>query len=238
MARGGAGKAADRLHRALAGHGVRSQIMVAQRFSADEDTLEYNPLAPAPRMLGRIFFRLARRWHHPSMRRAGAYFSPDWTLTGWRLIGQLPESDLINLHWVTDLLDFRTLPKLAARSPVVWTFHDMNVFTGGCHYSGSCERYMAACGACPQLKSSNGEHDMTWRVAERKGRIFKRVPSSRLMIVCPSHWLAREAKRSRLCREFDVRVIPNGIDLHDFYPLDRTEARNRLGLPAKAKIIL
>jgi glycosyltransferase involved in cell wall biosynthesis len=235
---GGAARAANRLHRALANEEVKSGMMVAQRSSADEESLEYNPLTPVPAALGRAFFRLGRRWHRPSFHKAGAYFTPDWTLTGWRLVSQLPPCDLVNLHWVADLLDYRTLPQLTARVPVVWTFHDMNAFTGGCHYSGPCERYTARCGACPQLKTSTGENDMTRRIWNRKQRVFTRISPSRFTIVCPSHWLAREAGRSSLCQSFDTRVIPNGIDPRDYYPVEKAEARRRLNLPARARIVL
>jgi glycosyltransferase involved in cell wall biosynthesis len=235
---GGAAKAAHRLHRALENEDIKSQMLVAQRSSADKDILEYNPVTPVPAALGRALFRLGRRWHRPRPGKAGAYFTPDWTLTGWRLASQLPPCDLVNLHWVADLLDYRTLPRLTARVPVVWTFHDMNAFTGGCHYSGSCERYTARCGACPQLKTSSGENDMTRRILDRKQRIFARILSSRFTIVCPSRWLAREAGRSTVCQRFDTRIIPNGVDPRDFHPVERAEARRRFNLPAGAKIVL
>ena len=235
---GGAARAAHRLHKALAEEGVHSRMLVAQRFSADEETLEYNPLAPAPAALGRLFFRLCRRWHRPSFRKAGAYFTPDRTPMGWRLVSQLPACDLVHLHWVADLLDYRTLPRLTARVPVVWTFHDMNAFTGGCHYSGPCDRYTRRCGACPQLKTSSGENDMTRRIMDRKLLAFARVPPARLVIVSPSHWLARAAGHSMLCRNFDTRVIPNGVDAGEFYPVEQNEARRRLDLPAGARIVL
>lgn len=236
--RGGAAKSAIRLHHALGDEGVLSRMIVAQRFGTDPDIVEYNPLRPASPVLGRMFFRLCRRWNRPSIGKAGAYFSPEWTLTGWRLISQLPPCDLVNLHWVADLLDYRSLPRLAARVPIVWTFHDMNVFTGGCHYSGYCERFEHRCGSCPQLNISSGEHDMTRRIFERKSRVFKRIPPGRLKIVCPSRWLAREAGRSSLCRNFELRVIPGGVDTHEYRPLDQAEARRRLNLPLDAKIVL
>jgi glycosyltransferase involved in cell wall biosynthesis len=122
--------------------------------------------------------------------------------------------------------------------PVVWTLHDMNPFTGGCHYSGPCDRYQARCGACPQLKTSEGDHDMTRGIWERKREIYGRIPPHRLTLVCPSRWLAHEARLSSLCREFDVRVIPNGIDLHDYHPVSQTHAREQLGLPPGARIVL
>jgi glycosyltransferase involved in cell wall biosynthesis len=64
------------------------------------------------------------------------------------------------------------------------------------------------------------------------------VPASRLIAVSPSEWLAREARRSTLFRDFEVRVIPNGIDLHEFRPMDRNDARRRLNLPIDARIVL
>ncbi len=114
----------------------------------------------------------------------------------------------------------------------------MNAFTGGCHYSGTCERYIAQCGACPQLKTSSGENDMTRRIWNRKRRIFERISPDRFTIVCPSRWLAREAGRSNLCHRFHTHVIPNGVDPLDYYPIERTEARRRFNLPAGARIVL
>lgn len=236
--RGGAARAAHRLHRVLPVLGVRSSMLVAQRFSAEADIVEYNPFAPAPRLFGHAFFRLSRRWHRPPVARAGSYFSPDWSFTGWRLNSQVPTCNVVNLHWVADLLDYRTLPALAARVPLVWTFHDMNAFTGGCHYSGLCDRYTGRCGSCPLLMTTTSDDDMTRRVLERKAAVLARVPPRRLAVVCPSHWLARETRRSTLFRDFAVHVIPNGIDPVEFRPMPREEARRRLNLPLDARIVL
>lgn len=235
---GGAARAAHRLHRALDDAGVRSRMLVAQSFRPEEGVVEMNPFAPAPAILGRTFFRIGRRLHRPSVRRAGAYFSPDWSFTGWRLVSQMPACDVVNLHWVADLLDYRSLPRLTERFPVVWTFHDMNAFTGGCHYAGPCTRFRGACGACPLLITSTGDGDMTRRILRRKQRALARVRPGRLVVVCPSRWLADEARGSTLFGRFDVRVIPNGLDLERYRPVDRLEARRQLGLPESARIVL
>jgi len=235
---GGAAIATRRLHHALGALGVRSQMLVARRGTRNPNVVEYNPFSPAPRIVGRLLFRLVRRWHRPSFLKAGAFLTPEWTLTGWRLLSQLPACDLVNLHWVADMVNFHTLPRLLARVPAVWTFHDMNAFTGGCHYNDACERFTANCGACPQLRCSAGEADMTRRVMQRKREIFRRLPTSRLTLVCPSSWLARETRRSSLCRQFDVRVIPNGVDVDQYHPVERAEARRRLNLPLDAHIVL
>lgn len=235
---GGAARAMQRLHGGLAAAGVRSQLLVAQRFGADPAVRQYNVLAPAPAALGQLFFRATRRWNRPPVSEAGAWLSPDRTMAGWRLLAQVPECDVVNLHWVTDFVDFRTLPALARRQPLVWTLHDMNAFTGGCHYTGDCARFRGTCGSCPQLITSTGESDLTRQVMLRKQKIMAQIGPSRLTVVTPSRWLAQEAGRSLLFRDFPIRVIPNGIDPAEFHPVDRAEARRRLGLPPDALIVL
>jgi glycosyltransferase involved in cell wall biosynthesis len=235
---GGAARAMQRLHGGLADAGVRSRLLVAQRFGSDPAVHQYNALAPAPAAFGQFYFRATRRWNRPPVRQAGAYLSPDRTMAGWRLLAQVPECDVVNLHWVTDFLDFRTLPALTRRYPVVWTLHDMNAFTGGCHYTGSCERFRETCGACPQLATSTGESDFTRQVMRRKQGVMGRISRARFFVVTPSRWLAQQAGRSSLFRGFPIRVIPNGIDPVEFQPVDRTEGRRRFGLPPDAKIVL
>jgi glycosyltransferase involved in cell wall biosynthesis len=236
--RGGAAKCASRLHDALPGAGVRSRMLVANRARSEAAIVEYNPLAPAPRALGRLAFRLARRMFRPPVRKTGGFFSFDRTPIGLRLLSQLPPCDLVNLHFVADFFDPRLLPRLTEAVPVVWTFHDMNAFTGGCHYSDGCERYTAACGSCPQLRLSNGEHDLTFRSLARKRAALAGIPAERLTVVAPSRWIAAAAGRSSLFGRFDVHLIPTGIDTEEFRPLPRAEARRRFGLPEDARIAL
>jgi glycosyltransferase involved in cell wall biosynthesis len=64
------------------------------------------------------------------------------------------------------------------------------------------------------------------------------VPPGRLVLVADSHWLAGEAKRSRLLAGFPVDVIHYGLDTDVFAPLDRAAARRQLGIPADAKVVL
>ncbi len=79
---------------------------------------------------------------------------------------------------------------------------------------------------------------MTRRILNRKQRIFARISPARFTIICPSRWLAREAGRSAICQRFDTRIIPNGVDQRDFFPVEQTEARRRFNLPTEARIVL
>src|SRR5690606_16437207 len=47
-----------------------------------------------------------------------------------------------------------------------------------------------------------------------------------------------EASRSALLGRFPIRVIPNAIDTGRYRPIDKRLARDILGLPAEARIIL
>jgi glycosyltransferase involved in cell wall biosynthesis len=114
----------------------------------------------------------------------------------------------------------------------------MNLFTGGCHYDGGCGRFRAHCGACPSL-GSRREKDLSREIWERKDRIFRGLGEDRLHIVAPSRWLGAEAEASALFNgRFPVSIIPYGLDTDVFTPRDRQAAREILGLPADARVVL
>jgi glycosyltransferase involved in cell wall biosynthesis len=166
------------------------------------------------------------------------HFSDDRSEYGASLLGQLPDADIYNLHWVSDFVDYgHFLPAAARRAPLVWTLHDMNPFTGGCHYDEGCARYVSQCGRCPQLNAS-GEGDLSKRVWKRKNAAYSKIAEGRLHFVAPSRWIADEARRSSLLGARPVTVIPNGLDVTIFKPFDRGMARQFLGLPCDKTIIL
>jgi glycosyltransferase involved in cell wall biosynthesis len=172
-------------------------------------------------------------------RPAGStLFSDDRSQHSADVLRQLPETDILNLHWVALFIDYLDyLRKLPPRLPVVWTLHDMNAFTGGCHYDETCGKFHQECGACPQLGSSN-PRDLSSQIWQRKREAFSGRGRQNLQIVAPSRWLADETKRSTLLSDCPIRVIPYGIDTESFQPRDRRVAREKHGIPLEAKTIL
>lgn len=235
---GGAALCAARLHLSMESAGVDSRMLIARRYGGVHGTVEYNPIAPAPPALGRLAYRVAKRMIQLPPQRRGAFFTFDRMPLGLRLLAQLPACDLVNLHWVAGMLDFRLLPRLTECLPVVWTFHDINAFTGGCHYSDGCDRFTASCGRCPLMNGTPSEEDLTRRSFERKRAALEAVDPSRLTVVTPSRWMAGEAGRSALFGRFERLIIPSGIDCRQFRPVDRTIARRRFDLPEEARIVL
>jgi glycosyltransferase involved in cell wall biosynthesis len=235
---GGAGLAVTRLHEELLRNGVASRMLVAIRRSKHDSVSTVRPFPFLPDGPGRVAFAVCRRIQHRKRCTEGGLFSLGRVCCRRNLLSQLPACNLIHLHWIVDMVDYATvLPELARRVALVWTFHDMNCFTGGCHYDGHCGRFAAACGLCPQLGSSK-ENDLSRWAFARKQKALARIPTNRLVIVCPSEWMANKVSLSPLFQRFRRVTIPYGIDTDLFGPTSREQARAKLGLPLHARILL
>lgn len=240
--RGGAARAVRRLHRGLQQLGVESSMLVAHRISHDESVM---PIA----LSGDFGSRLKRRRRPQAMSRdlapyaatrpAGLeLFSTDRSIYQNDVVSSLPPCDIVHLHWIAEMVDYQSFfTQLPRDIPIVWTFHDMNAFTGGCHYNMDCDRYKRQCGACPQLGSSR-EEDLSRQVWRRKQRVFAQLDVERLHIVTPSRWLQREVSASSLLGRFPSSVIPNGLDTAVFSPRPRDATRQALGISPTARVLL
>jgi glycosyltransferase involved in cell wall biosynthesis len=146
------------------------------------------------------------------------------------------EADIIHLHWINGgFLSLRSLTELLHMGkPVVWTFHDMWPFTGGCHYALDCKEYTRECGQCPYLKKPS-KGDLSHRIWKKKEKLFS---SSQVTVVTPSHWLQECVRASSLLHHWEVVTIHNPIDHEIFKPVDRERACQILGLdPSKLYIL-
>ncbi len=229
--RGGAARAAYRLHRALRSISIES-ILLVQTKDGDDPTVVgpgtnfgrlLNPLRPVLDVLPILAYP----------KRTKATFYPGWLPDRSR--GRVKDiaPDLVHLHWITGgFVNVRALRKY--RLPLVWTLHDMWAFTGGCHYDDGCGRYLSRCGSCPVL-GSNSSCDLSSLGFRRKARAYRDLP---LTIVTPSRWLGERARSSPLLAGFPVSVIPNAIDTNCFRPIAKDAARDLLGLPVDRKLIL
>lgn len=239
---GGAARAAYRLHKGLQIIGHESCMVVESKIGDDPTVIAASrPMDLMSRVSrGVREYRIAQNFRRYEKSRPAGYelFSDDRSEYASSLRGQIPPCDIINLHWVTGVLSYGNFfAHLPQSTPVVWTLHDMNAFTGGCHYSLGCGRYLDRCGACPQL-GSNDDRDLSHQIWRRKKEVLSRVSPSRLRIITPSKWLAREVDRSSIFRKFPVTVIPNGVNVRDFTPQSRRSVRDILGISQDAKVVL
>lgn len=229
--KGGAARAAYRLHWGLRLAEVDSRMLVQRKKSRDvtvtgPDTKSGRAWGYLKELIDILPLKLYGN-------RKNVPLSPGWLPGNISKTIHKLNPDIIQLHWVVGgFLPLKELVKL--NRPIVWTLHDMWAFTGVCHYTGECERYTAACGKCPMLNSTK-ENDLSHKAWERKKKAFTGL---NLTIVTPSQWLAQCARKSSLLKDFRIEVIPNGLKLDVFKPIDKTVARQELSLSPDKKYIL
>lgn len=229
--RGGGYAAAYRLHQGLKLIGLDSQMIVQNKISDDYTVLGANN-------------KLAKSWAKiaPTVNTLPRFFYPQRQQTPFGVqlfpnnihqkINAL-KPDIVNLHWICGgFIPIQSLSKINA--PLVWSLHDMWAFTGGCHYAGDCQKYLKSCGSCPQLGSkSNG--DLSRRIWLQKQHSWKNIS---ITIVALSNWLADCAKNSSLFHDLPIQVIPNGLDIQLYKPIEKNLARNLLNLPQDKQLLL
>lgn len=227
---GGAARATLRLHKALLASGQDSRMLVARK-SADNAGI----LAPQG-ILGRMYALASPTLEALPLRsypnKDKGQFSPSMLKTGThkRINAIMP--DIVHLNWCN--FGFMSIGEYARiKAPVFWTLHDMWAFTGGCHYSGRCDRFCTGCGACPAL-GSNRQTDLSSRVFARKMDKWKAFDP---VIICPSRWMASQVARSKLLSRCRTHVVRLALDLDVYKPIDRSFARQVLNLPQNVRVL-
>lgn len=224
---GGAARAAYRLHQGLREQRVSSQLLVRAKTSLDSNVLaDKSGLTKLGPPLNSLPLRRYRQ-------RSRAMFSPQWFPDAIAPKVKQLNPDIVHLHWVCNgFLQIETLAKL--NKPLVWTVHDLWPLAGGCHYPHDCDRYQKSCGKCPQLVSQR-EQDLSREVWQRKAKAWRDLD---LTLVAPSQWVADCARASSLFQTTRVEIIPHGLDLAQFRPIEKTCARDLLHLPNDRQIVL
>ena len=232
---GGAAIAARRLMEALRNNGVQASMLVRDKQTDAAEVVEVNR---SWLNVWRFIWERIVIWKTNRFKRHNL-FDVDIANTGIDVtdLPEFKEADIIHLHWINQgMLSINTLRKIAASGkPMVWTMHDMWCFTGICHYADDCEKYRTECSHCPKLYGKGREHDMAQRVFRRKATL---MAESDISFVACSRWLEQLAKSSTLLQGKRVTNIPNAINTQFFHPHNKSEARQRLNLPADRKLIL
>ena len=153
------------------------------------------------------------------------------------------QPDIIHIHNIHGyFLNYRVLFDYLAKCDiqVVWTVHDCWLYTGHCyHYSYiGCNKWKSECVHCPQRKlfPSSWWADRSKQNFRDKKAAFTSLPKERFTIVPVSRWIKGEMLQSFL-KDYDFRVIHNGIDTNVFTIYDPTEVKRKYQLEGK-RIIL
>lgn len=235
---GGAGKAAYRLHKGLQEIGVDSSMVVMCKKTSDDSVYALpSEVSNSPEKWWGL---LTNIWEksltgYPLRPTDNELFSEFYAAISLEPLHEIIRSaDIINLHWVAGFFNASLMPSYLLNKKIVWTLHDMNPFTGGCHYAGECIRYHDSCGACPQLASDDPK-DISFSgwVLKQQGYL-----NLDITVVTPSRWLGICSEKSSLLGRFSHKIIPYGFPLSTFKPLDRQGIRSALNIPPDAQIVL
>ena len=232
---GGAGRACMRLNKALKAKGLDSELAVNFLFSANPEVqnLSKNFFSKFFAAFGIMLERITAKLFTKNVPIPFSF--PVWgkDISGHQLV---KSADIIHLHWVNHaFLRPQDIAKLSSlNKPLVWTFHDSNAFTGGCHVRYDCDHFLKECGNCPIL-SYQGPNDSSHQIWKKKENAYSKL---NLTIIAPSRWMAESVTKSSLFSTANVVNIPNTLDTDVFKPTAKLEARAKLGLDPKKFILM
>lgn len=131
------------------------------------------------------------------------------------------DPDVIHLHNLHGYyLNVEILFKYLRESgkPVLWSFYDCWSFTGHCaHFDyNRCNKWQEGCERCPHLREYPQSYiDTTAANYAKKRTLFTGIPN--LQLIVPSKWMQSMVEKSYM-KDYPCHVLPNGIDLAQFYP--------------------
>ena len=246
---GGAAFAARRLHEGLRDLGATSQFWYGPDKSNESSDESYQALPIQPvnteGLMGslrlhvqRMKLKRARRdWREHLSNRPDGFevFSAARQFGESHFDSSVLNCDVLNLHWIAFLCDYPSFfVSLPSQLPIVWTLHDMNPFSGGCHYSGGCDRFTSGCGSCPQV-SNPTPNDVSKYTFDVKKRTLR---SRQIHVVTPSRWLGNLAQQSPLWpKGTSFSVIPYGLELDEYVPHSKQLSRTQLGLSSDSFVL-
>ncbi len=233
---GGAAIACKRLHLALLSMGFDSRLLVLNQFDDAPQTYRFQD---ANTVLKRVHRRIELRYfNHKYIKpytfnpKGNHLHSPTPSVFDLKKHELYDWADVINLHWVSRFIDFPTFFSKNTDKPIVWTMHDMNPFTGGCHHAVDCEGFKAQCEKCPQLSLAyQGYNHQNWRLKSK-------AHLKNLTLVAPSNWLKNAAQSSSLFKNQNHFVIPNSLDIRVFKQYNKRFCKDIFNIKSPSKILL
>ena len=133
--------------------------------------------------------------------------------------------DLIHLHGCR----LQSTPHLL-KQLFVWTFHDINPISGGCHYFHGCVNWKTDCYKCPQLKNNFDNFPM--RVLEAKLGNFN---FNNITVIVLNEYFKKLVKERHLFENSKNEVIQNCVYTEIFKPIDTLQIQKKYDLPVDKK---
>ncbi len=227
---GGAATSVMRLHQSLLKNNINSNMFVKEHTTNEKNIFSKNTtLSHISDLLKKAFLRKIAKISKLKYKS---------TLSLNYLKGiEVKEIDffnpnIVNLHWISnEMISLKEISKI--KQPIVWTLVDMWLFCGAEHYSTN-KRFLNGYNRNNRDKNKKGIDidKFVWSLKK------KYLDKKKIKIVCISSWLAKQARKSKLLQNFDIRVINCAIDHEKWKPIEKIKAKKILGLNPKKKLIL
>ena len=144
--------------------------------------------------------------------------------------------DLVVIFFWQGMLSYRTIEEIYDKLHCVIRFNmvDYSPMSGGCHFTGDCQRFQQACGCCPALYSTD-PNDFTHQNILYREQVLKKVAP---IVTGNSYQFMFYEKSNLLHDAYRVKSFPI-IDTDKFRPMDKVVLRKKYGIDAtKTHLIL
>ncbi len=149
--------------------------------------------------------------------------------------------DIIHFHMVSmqylSLWEIMLLSKVIKRT--VLSLHEFSPFTGCCPYpyQTTCDRWQTGCHSCDDRR--DGVFPLRWDTTGFLWKYKKFVWNrTRPEIVVASKWFMDKVEASPMFTGCNKHLIPFGLNLDTFKPVDKAAAKKSLGIPEENFVIM
>ena len=220
--KGGAGLAAYRLCKAQRQLGMDARMLVAEKYSNDPWIIP----VPEKKLKMIKFLQRAECFINVLFSDKKNFMPHSFNFFSLNIIQQIIDAkpDIVHLHWINgQMLSCKEIA--AIPFPTVWTLHDTWVYCGSEHHHLRNDKRFAEGYSGLTLET------MVWKIKKHFWKNFNAV------MIGPSAWITAEVSESALFKNSSCRHIFNGIDLHDFRPIPKPEAKKYWNIPEDKQVI-
>ncbi len=234
----GAFLAAYRFHQQLLSYGYNSVMIVAKKNRKDENIIEVKLS-----FLQHLYMKIVKGVLGFLIKYKTLpqyYFFNYYEKVSYpykAILKSLPfNPDIIINHWVTGFVNSKILHQLHNdyKSKIFWQFNDMNAFTGGCHYSNGCTRYVDECNFCPALVSKKHKDHAHKNYLEK----LKWLAKTDITFVSTTTEIHQQLISSTIAKVCKTKLVMLCVNDQIFKPATNKKAIIKdLNLPTDKKII-
>lgn len=150
---------------------------------------------------------------------------------------QLFKPDVIHFHdsQLNDY-DLKTVKKLSMNSNVVFSLHDLWLFTGHCGVPLDCDKYKNWCGSCPDLNlppaiiTDNTKKSITYK--------YNEINLSKINFLVHSKYVRNTIISLNRFKKDKFNYIKYAIDTSKFKGQDKKALRNQMGIEKDVFILM